>query len=232
MTQLDLGLFPIEEAPLRITVVDAFVLLWTGHLGSKPSGTSFSGNRKALCRSFGNRFYDSLTDIDFRKHLDDRLNGRGGFAPVSIGTVFHDHGLMGILDTKLREWKRRGTVIDGINLSRVALPPESPTTGVPKTKGPMRRRVLSPNEFARIQEHADEDLKELIYVLTDTIIRLGDALSLKPEHYNPYTDQIEFTQHKTGKLQIVPPSWRVKKSFVKARRLGLAFVYSGGKPSG
>lgn len=224
--QLELGLFPLSAMPQRITVDEAFSVLWKGHLSTKPSGRTYTPNRKALCRSFGRRYFDTLTDLDFQRHRESRLEGSDGRPAVGIGTVFHDHGLLSLLYAKIAYWKKRRAVVDGIDLSELALPIESPTKGIPKTKAQKRRRVISPDEFARLQEHADPDLRELFYVLTDTMVRLGDALRLRPEHYNPYTDQIEFIQHKTGKLQIIPPSWRVKKSFVKARRLGLPFVYS------
>lgn len=227
MTSEQLELFPIGGNPYRLTVSQVLEILWIGHLSTKPSGRTYIPNRKALCRSFGERYFDTLTDIDFQKHRDSRLRGLNGHFPVSLGTVFHDHTVLSLAYSKLVFWKKRGTKIGGVDLSSVAIPAESPTAGVPKTKGAKRRRIITPEEFAKIQEHADTELRELLYILTDTILRLGDALKMKPEHYNPYTDQIEFTQGKTGTLQTVPPSVRVKQSFQKAAKLGRPFVYNG-----
>lgn len=224
--QDQLDLFPLAS-PGRITVSEGFDLLWKYHMAGKPSAKQFNSNRKALCLSIGNRYLDTLTPFDVRRHKQNRLQGTGPFIqPVGTWAVFHDHTLIALLYNKLVEWKRDRIKMDGIDFGLFILPPINPTIGIKKKKGGMRKRIALPNEFAKLMEHADHDLADLITALLLTAARLNDALLWKPENYNAYTDQIEWQQHKTGKWNCVPANRKLRAIFSKANKEKREFVFS------
>lgn len=209
----------------RLTLYEAFDLLWSAHLDGKPSGASFLANRKALVRSFGGKYLDEITPFDYRKHRADRLNGANGHRQVRLGSVFHDHGLLHLLYSKLTEWKREGMRPGGIDLDDLALPPHFPTVGSKKRRGPKRKVVCTPDEFLRLCTAATERLRRTLEALVDLDIRQGDLAKLRPSNYNPYTDQVEWVQGKTGKENSVPVTDRVRRHFTEAREKGREFVY-------
>ena len=219
-----LELFDLPKSPDRITVSDGLDILWRLHLGNKPSGRTYMSKRKALCRSMGHLFMDSVYDIDFENHRNARLNGLNGFSRVSIGTVFHDHSLLSLLFNQFRKWHRRGMKYAGVDFSKVKLPEENPTAGIRKVKAPPRKRIVTPDEFANLIEHSDEDMKEYLYIAIDTIIREGDLARLKPSNFNRFTDMISIVQGKTDKEQIMPATDRVRNIFLKAQREKRVFV--------
>lgn len=182
-------------------------------------------NRKALCRSFGGKYLDEVTPFDFRNHRKNRLNGLGGHRRVGLGSVFHDHGLIRLLYSKIAEWKREGMRPDGIDLSRLRLPPHLPTVGSKKARPPKRRVVITTDEFQRLCQNATDRLRRTIEGLLDLDIRESDLKALRPSNYNPYTDQIEWVQKKTGRSNSIPVSERVRKHFIEARETGTEFVY-------
>lgn len=215
----------MSDAPFRLTLYEAFDLLWAAHLEGKPSGASFLANRKALVRSFGGKYLDEITPFDFRKHRQDRLAGQNGHRQVRLGSVFHDHGLMHLLFSKLTEWKREGMRPGDINLSHLALPTHFPTVGSKKKRGPKRKVVATPEEFLRLCTASTARLKRTLEALVDLDIRQGDLKRLRPSNYNPYTDQVEWVQAKTGKENCVPATERVRRHFIEAREKGWEFVY-------
>jgi hypothetical protein len=220
-----LELFALSDTPTHLTVGEAFDLLWEGHLKHKPAGASYLANRKALCRSFGSTYVHSLQDIDLIEHKTNRLKGLNGFRTVGLGSVFHDHGLLRLLYSKLAEWKRRRAKINGIDLSFIVLPTEYPTVGVKKVKPPKRKVIATPGQFLALCQNATPRLKRTLEGLIDLDIRQNDLRSLRTSHYNPYTDQVEWIQSKTGKENCIPVSNRVRKHFIEAREAGREFVY-------
>jgi hypothetical protein len=59
MEQLEI--WPIESTTL--TVSQAFDLFWKIHFQNKPSGKTYLSNRKALCRSFGEKRLRDLSSV-------------------------------------------------------------------------------------------------------------------------------------------------------------------------
>ena len=203
MEQLEL--FHINGSPKRLTVSEAFDILWDLHLRYKKSGSTFAGNRKALCVSMGGKYIDSITEIDFRAHCANRIMGVAGLRRCS--NTFHDHTLFHLLFSKMREWKRKN--IGG--LRNLHLPEENPTNGIKKHKSPKRKRTLTPNEFSNLVEHSDDNLADLLIFMLDTGMRLNDAMAIIPNNYNGALDLIEWTQSKTGKENSIPPTNRARR---------------------
>lgn len=227
MFEQQLELFPVPENRERLTISEAFEVLWAAHLGSKPSGRTYRGNRKALCRSFGGRYMDTLTDVDFEAHRNSRLNGVNGYRKVSIGAVFHDHSLINILYNKCRLWKRRRQTVIGVDFTNIRLPEHNPTIGIPKRKPSPRRVIVSPDEFYALCQFSDPRLIDLYVAAIDTTAREGDILLWEPKHYNPYTDQIEFRQSKTGKDHQIPVTARLREIFTRRKMEGAKRVFNG-----
>jgi hypothetical protein len=214
-------------SPTELLVQDAFELLWKAHLSFTRSARTYAPNRKALCRSFGGRYLHEVTPFDFRQHRKQRLEGlwphhRRG---VSLGTVFHDHGLFHLLYAKLREWKREGQKPCGFDLSRLRLPDFFPTDGVRKVRPPKTLVEWTPQEFRFVYRHATKRLRRVMVGLVDLDIRQGDLKRLKPDDYNPYDDHLHWVQSKTGKPWSLPVTRRVRRHIIEAKKNGREFIY-------
>lgn len=216
---------PIPPSPEFLTVGQGLWILWEGHLAGKPSGASYLANKKALCQSFDAVRMDEIGTIDFARHRQDRLRGENGFKRVKLGTVYQDHGLFRLLYSKIRQWKRDKAKIAGVYIGNVALPDYFPTDGVKRTKPPKRKVVATPADFLALCQHATPRLKRTLEALLDLDVRRGDLKDLRPSNYNPYTDQVEWVQSKTGKENCVPVTSRVRQHFIEAREQGREFVY-------
>lgn len=198
-----LELFNGNSRPDRLTVSEAFDFLWKYHLGGKPSARTYMGNRKALCKSFGHRWLDGVTFVDVRAHKETRPRG----------AAFHDHGLVSLLHNKLGEWKRSKFKSSEFDFSLLRLPENSPTVGLKRGSTGTRSRVITPNEFSKLIELAPDFLRDIMVIRLDTGLRETDIRRLRPESLNPYNDEIEMTQSKTGKRISIPASARVKRIF-------------------
>lgn len=212
-------------ASVRLRLYEAFDLLWSAHLNGKPSARAYTPARKALVRSFGGKYLDEITPFDFREHRRKRLTGEHPFQQVGLGSVFHDHGLMHLVYSKIEEWKVDGLKPEGLNLSRLVLPNVWPTYKSRKKRSPKRKVFVSPEEFKRLCNAATERLRRTLEALVDLDIREGDLHQLRATAYNPYTDQIEWVQAKTGRENCVPVTERVRRHFTEARAQGREFVY-------
>ena len=213
----NLELFNEFENKNRLTISEAFTVLWKLHLEGKPCQRALTSHRKKMIRFFNNKYIDSITEFDFKRYKDARLSGSFG-RRVQIGTVWHSHTLLTLLYSKFYEWKRRGIQVEGIDFRDVNLPMEAPTKYIKKAKAAPRSRIITPEEFSKILEHADEDLKKTFIIAIDTGIRPGDIVRLEKSNYNPYTDNIEFVQHKTGYLNKIPVTNRVRKIFSETNK--------------
>lgn len=220
--QLD---FNLPNKVKNLTVYEAFDILWEVHLNGLPSGKSYQWNRKALCRSFGGKFLNEVTTFDFRNHRQSRLQGMNGHQRVSLGAVFHDHGLLHLLYNKFTEWKREGMRPLSLDLSNLQMPPHFPTEGSKRVKPPKRKVIATPEQFLSLCQNATDRLRRTIEALLDLDIRETDLKRLRPSNYNPYTDQVEWIQNKTGKENSIPITERVRQHFVDAKKMGREFVY-------
>lgn len=218
----------VGEQLAEITVQDALEVLWQAHLVFTRSAASYTPNRKALCRSFGGKYFHELTSYDFRVHRKNRLEGLYPFhkrKAASLGTVYHDHGLIHLLYSKFTEWKREGVRPRDLDLSALKLPTYPPTAGVRKVKPPKRNVEYTPEEFHKLWQASTNRLRRTIEGLADLDIRMGDLFALKPENYNPYDDHIHWTQKKTGKEHSLPATRIVRQHFIEARKNGWDYVY-------
>lgn len=225
-----LELFPYCKESSRLTVAEACGFIWRHHLKSMPSGPQAFYNLAALSnpQSMGNVHICALMDTHIRRHLDLRARGVIGRKPAGQTTMRHDLKWLTLLLNKVRRWKRKNYVIDDIDFSKInCVDPRDLFDGIKRPKFQKRRRIVIPNEMAKITEHADLELTKLVECLIDTGARLEDALVFEPPHYNPYTDQIEWVQQKTGKVQFLPVSARVREHFIEAKNKGWKNVYNG-----
>lgn len=215
----------IPQSPSHLTATQAFWLLWEGHLKGLPSGNTYQPNRRALEQSFGPVHIHLILTYEFARHRQNRLRGEGGFKRVKLGTVYQDHGLMRLLYSKMREWIRNKVTVDGVYLGNVMLPDFFPTEGVKRVKPPKRKVIYTPKDFFELCANATPRLKRTMEALLDLDVRMGDLKSMRASNYNPYTDQVEWVQSKTGKENCVPVTSRVRQHFIDAREKGWEFVY-------
>lgn len=194
----------------RLTIENGFELLWRYHLKNKPSGKTYLGNRKALCRSFGGRYLDTITFVDVEAHKATRPKG----------AAFHDHGVLSLLYNKLAEWKRRRFKTADYDFSEVKLPFVIPTVGVRRGSPGVRNRVVTPAEFARFAEHAPQQLLDIVIIRLDTGLRGTDIERLTPTNLNHYNREIEIEQSKTRRRVSIPASKRVIEIFERAEKEG------------
>jgi hypothetical protein len=215
----------ISQAPIHLTATQAFWLLWEGHLRGRPSGNTYQPNRRALEHSFGMVHIHLILGYEFARHRQNRIRGEGGFQSVKIGTVYQDHGLMRLMYSKIREWKRNKATIDGVYLGDVMLPDFFPTDGIKRVKPPKRKVIFTPGDFLELCQSATPRLRRTMEALLDIDVRQGDLRRFRVSNYNPYTDQVEWVQSKTGKENCVPVTNRVRQHFIDAREKGWEFVY-------
>jgi len=225
MIRFDWPLLPIAPRPESLTLDEAMQLVWVAHLSGRPSAHGYYANRKALSKSFGGKYLHEITPFDFRNHRKARLNGTRPHKRVGLWSVYHDHGLMHLVYSKLDEWKLDGLKPDGVDLSALRLPDRWPTYKSRKMKGPKRKVVASPDDYLKLCQASTDRLRRVLEALLDLDIREGDLKLLRPSNYNPYTDQIEWVQQKTGKENAVPVSERVRAHFIEAREMGREYVY-------
>lgn len=226
-TQLEL--IPFFREPFRLTVAEACGFVWRHHLSTKASAGQRWSNLAAISHpeSMGRVHLYALMDIHVEKHMALCRAGVIGRKPAGDTKIRHDLNTLVLVLNKVRKWKRKGYELDGFKFAKIQLvDPVDLFADIKRPKFNKRRRVTLPNEFARITEHADLDLTKLVEGLIDTGARLEDAIIWEPKHYNPYTDQIEWTQLKTGKFQCLPSSERVRGHFMEAKIMNWKFVYN------
>lgn len=211
-------LFNFWGVPERLTVEEGFAILWREHLEGKACARPFMSNRKAICKSLGGYYWDVLTEVDIQRHLNRR-----GAGPQ---TIRHDLKLLTMAYNKLKRWKKKKYVLSGIDFAKIRLPDENPCQDIKRPKVQPRKRIVTPEEFSRLIEHADDDLANLMMTMLDTGMRLNDALAIAPSAYDPNSDMVSWVQKKTGLENSVPPSRRVREIFLKAQREGRATVFS------
>lgn len=214
---------PLPE--LRLTLDEAFEILWKEHLEGKPSGESYRANRKALSKSFGGLLLDEISPFRFREHRRKRLNGEWPHNAVGLGSVFHDHGLLRLVYSKLDEWKRDGLRPCEMDLSGLVMPDYWPTDGSKRVKPPKTIIEWMPQEFRAVYRHSTKRLRKVMVGLIDLDIRQGDLERLRASDYNPYDDHLHWVQHKTGKPQSLPVTKRVRQHIIEARKNGQDFIY-------
>lgn len=206
-----LELFPLALNESKITISEALSLLWKYHLDGKPCSRALASKKKIMINFFKDKYIETFNEFDILRYKNMRLK------TVKIGTYWHDHTLITLLFNKLAEWKRRGIKTDDIDFSKIQLPSENPTKYMHKTKAPPRQRILTPVEFSKVMEHCGEDLRKALIIAIDTGIRKGDIFGLQKTNYNQATDQIEFIQSKTGYLNKIPVTDRVRRIFENSR---------------
>lgn len=217
---------PSLEKKLLLTVNKGLDILWEHHFKTQSSARQHKSHITALNQSMGNVCLSQLTDAHILRHIDLRRAGKIGTGPVGETTIRHDLKDLITLLNMVRRWKRKKYTLGGVSFEIVDfVDVQDLFDGVKRPKYNKRRRTALPSEFSKVYRHADRELQNLLENLIDTGARLQDALFFEPKHYNPYTDQVEWTQQKTGIFQVLPVSSRVRRHFLEARREGKKFVY-------
>jgi len=173
-----------------MTIERACDLFWELHASRLRSAYSYKFFLKGIKRFFAGRLVQDMTYLDIQNYRQERSR------QVKANTVNREHGVITTLFHKLSEWKRMGRP----ELKDVKLPGENPGSLVPKVnEKPFRRkRVLTPEEYARLMEHADEPLRRAINAALHTYLRRKDLLQFDTSK-NVSGDAIIGIQSKTGK---------------------------------
>lgn len=207
------------QGPERITVSEALFLVWEHHLKGKACARPYKSNRKALCKTIGHVFFDALTEQNILKHMDRRK--AFGLGPQ---TIRHDIKLIVLAFNLFRRWKRKKYVMDGVNFSVLQLPEDNPCIDIKRPRCTPRKRILSPEEFSVWIEHSCERLKERSYFALDTGLSPIDLKRMTVDWYNPQTDCLDLSRHKSGVAGSIPVSNRCRVIILKAISEGRRFI--------
>ncbi len=212
-----LELIPGGQDGQQPTIAVAFEYYWNYHMKYLPSAVSFMGNRKAICKTIGHLPFKDLTRPQIMSlHIPHRNQYPHGLK--------HDLVLLSMLYNKMRDWSEDKFVSDGIDFSKITVPPLNPTARVKRPKVYSRQIVYGPDEMARIFEHANERLIERIYFSIDTAQSGIDLTSLRTKQYDAQRDGFSFIRHKTGRREFLPASDRCREIVLSAIRAGREFV--------
>lgn len=198
----------------RITLSEAFELLWKYHLKGLPTGRTLMGNRKAICRRLGHLYFHDIPHLEVKSHLESR----------PAGARFHDHGLLSLVCNQFNRWRRDGFKMEEIDLQTLKIPLLPPTHGIKKGKPGSRSRVVTPKEFSRLAELAPPNLLDIMILRLDTGLRGTDLKRLTTGHLNRFSGEIRLSQSKTGRDISIPVTKRVKAIFDRAKKEGRSFI--------
>jgi len=115
------------------------------------------------------------------------------------------------LFNKLKKWKKEKAI------GNIKLPEENPVSplSIYNERLSARRRVLSKEEFDKLYEASDYELRRIITMAVQTTLRLKDlTLLTKEENYDPHTNELKGIQSKNklrGKTYCVPVNVVMKR---------------------
>lgn len=211
------GTLPLEG--VRLTVSEWFEIVWRHHFAGKPSAGPFNSNRKAICKSIGHIHYNVLLESDVIRHLNHR-EAKG----IGPQTRKHDIKLLTILWNLARKWKRRRSVMDGIDMAKIQLPEENPVIDIKRPKTKPRKKVVTPDEWAKWIEHCTERLKINSHYALFTGMSPIDLKKLRTSQYNPYSDCLDVQRNKTGEVESIPVPDFIRQHILEAIRQKREFL--------
>jgi integrase len=112
---------------------------------------------------------------------------------VSFATINREQTVISNLFNVLRELRATGEI-------NFKLPIDNPCRYVTKPSEDNRRRtrVISLEEYERLIEHADPDMRLILRFALVTMLRRSDLMGLTQLNYRPVTHTLEGVQSKTG----------------------------------
>lgn len=220
-------LFTIENQA-HLSVSDGLELLWRGHLDTKPSGSTYKGNRIALQKSFGALPICELNEIHVSQHMEARLKGLKNFVRVGAQTVRHDLQLLVLMLNTLKRWKRKRLIFQGVHFANVELPEENPLADIRRPKAQRREVIVRPLEFSRVIERATPKMADRLFFSIDTGMNECDLRALKVSDCDLNENCIRFVRrknrHKVSTVQVLPLTNRCRGIILNAVKEGREFV--------
>jgi len=184
--QIANGQFNVPDQQMRITVNQACDVYWQLHAQGKPSRAGFRTSLNHIRDAWGERYFDEVTYEDVEQYRQAAERER---AP---STVNREHTIITHMPRIFRRWIATGQI------SPVKLPdnPGSLVSKAPETEH-RRTRVLSMEEYERLQAHASPSLRLICEMAVTTLLRKRDLELLTRENYNPITRTLSGIQTKT-----------------------------------
>ena len=190
-----LSLFFNESFSVRLKIEDSFSIFWDTYWKHRPCVVSTRQHKVRACQFFRGRFIDTITKIEVESYRDHLIR-----IGLSQSTANRHIATLCRMFTRLAEYKDAGEV-HGIDFRNISIPTKdkNPCIGVREVSEiPMARRVvLTPDEFKRLKQYADEDLKDILNMLVWTRLRPSDIRRITSHNINRHTRQIEGIQNKT-----------------------------------
>jgi hypothetical protein len=215
---MDEFIFPPATAD-RLRVHEAIALFWRYHFQFTRGAKKYMARIRAINQDFGNKFMDEVSGYDVKRHKEGIAQ-----SGLGLGVQFHAQTLIHLLFSKFNEWKITKFRVDGYEFSQVKLPEYNPTTGIRKVMPQPRMVYITPDEYARLMEHATDRLKDYIRFELHSCLRPGEAFVLKTSHWNTALQRLVFTQPKTGRLKSLPVTPQQKEIIERAIKDGRQFI--------
>lgn len=184
--QIANGQFNIPDKQTRITVSEACDVYWELHAQHRPSRVSYQASLKHIRDVWGPRFFDEITHEDVVRYRNEAEQRR---AP---STVNREHTVITHMPRIFRRW------IATKRIKPVKLPdnPGSLVSKAPES-GCRRTRVLSMEEYERLQVHAKASVRLICEMAVTTLLRKRDLELLTRDNYNPVNRTLSGIQSKT-----------------------------------
>ena len=208
--QVRLGKFSLDERAKRMTTEQAVQAFWELHASLKPARYTFRYFLKNFEAYFKGRYIDGITTMDMQRYKMQRMKGTATAKGISPQTFNRERTALVTLFNKLKEWKREKVI------GNVKLPEENPVSplSIFNEQLTARRRVLSREEFDRLYEASDYEMKRIVTMAVLTTLRKKDLMLLSKENYDPYTNELKGIQSKNalrGKTYCIPVNAVMKR---------------------
>jgi integrase len=184
--QIANGKFNVPDEQMRITVNQACDIYWRLHAQSRRSRAAYRTSLNHIRDAWGERYFDEVTyeDVEKYRHEAERVR--------SPSTVNREHTIITHLPRIFRRW------IATKQTCLVKLPdnPGSLVSKAPETEN-RRTRVLSMEEYERLQAHAGKSLRLICEMAVTTLLRKRDLELLSRDNYHSVTRTLSGIQTKT-----------------------------------
>lgn len=184
--QIANGRFGIPEKQNRIDVNQACDIYWELYARHRPSRKSYRTSLRHIRDAWGSRYFDEITYEDVEKYRNEAERIR------CATTVNREHTIITHMPRIFRRWMATRT-IEPVKL------PDNPGSLVSKApEGEHRRtRVLSIEEYERLQKNAIESVRLICEMAVMTLLRKRDLELLTRDNYNSTTRTLSGIQTKT-----------------------------------
>jgi site-specific recombinase XerD len=184
----------LELKPRSILFEEGADIFWKHHASKVSSSRNMEQRLRMLKGFFAGKKLEEITYLDveaFRREREKKIK------PNSVNA---EQNTMMAMYFFLDRWNRQ-RVIDPI-----ALPPHNPAAMVkrPHQDNFARTRIVSPDEFKKLMDAAQPNLRRIILAAVQTSLRICDLKNLSKANINEATNQLEGFQQKSGKRFTIP----------------------------